>query len=156
MEHALKSILEQYMVNWQELKTSNDELDPFTFQMNLGFQIKPPDSWPVYECMAEAIKLAPFRNVVVIYSSTQSYKFTHGACGEGFGIQGSNINITYFSWHELYYAMQTTAVDTLNFNRLKSLLVGADCVFFLDMSRANAEVVNQVKGTCECCLIGLG
>lgn len=167
MDHPIKNILEEYIKEWKELKNSknNYETDSLTFQKKHGLQIKTPESWPIYSAMAESIDSGGFRNVVIIYSSTNSYHKAYDACNklanygeltEGSYTSLEDCRILYFSWHELYYAMQTATQDSLNFKRLKSMITNADCVFFLDISTANVEVVNQVKGMCECCLIGLG
>ena len=159
--NPLTNLLVEYVKSLPEMrKKYEEEGDSRHIQKECGMMIRPPSSWSIYEVVVPVVFAGRFKHVTVIYNSTESYKKVHEACCSSIDthddITAVTENLNFFSWHEMFYAMSTVQENSLNIQRLKSIITSSDCIFFLGAINAPPDVLSQVKGIYDGCLICLG
>ncbi len=162
MESKVHSIVEMLKTHWSEFAEQKEEhadLDPLTFNRKYGLYIDPPSTWPTIEAVVSTcFGASPEDSVLIIYPTTQSYKDV----SKLFSWYSENAqashpsNVSFISWHEIFSAMSRVSEDARILKRIKERLVDANLVFFLGASEAISDVINQVRGYCDGCLIIIG
>ncbi len=145
--HPLVDLLIRYYKEFEELRLGNEELSDLNFQKEFGLHINIPKHWDYIQAVKEVVSICK-KNTVIIYPSTDVYKTVSGEFDNG--------GLSYFSWHELYVAMDQASSDARPLTRLKGLLLNADLTIFLGAPVGHPEITEQVRSFCPGCLIVLG
>lgn len=155
--HPLIELMKRYVIDFQVIKSANEDLSNTQFHKQHGLCIDVPESWPLWQAVYDAVDMGVqqnFSNFVVVYSSTKIYDQISRTLET---LESEHaVKVEYFSWYELAVAMNMARDDIRDFNRLKAKLASADVVFFLDASTALNEVQELIRGTCIGCLISIG
>jgi len=151
--HPLLDMMLLYFDHFRETKESNEELDNLNFHRQFGLTLSVPDHWPLLDSIQNIIRHSvdsELRRVggdgtVVIYPSSRIYR----------DLYDNEQDITYFSWQEFYVAMDRAGKDARELKRFRHLLENANLIIFCGAPIGIPEIVDQVRGFCEGCLIVL-
>ena len=153
---AITTLLKQYISDYKKIKRDNEEMGNIEFNKSFSLSVSPPKHWPFYEPLGDSVSHAfdlGFLNIVIVYSSTDTYNKIVKSIPI---VEMSSKQVEYFSWHEIYSAMNRVQQDVSHMRRLKEVLGNADLVVFVGASTAMQVVVDQVLGSTSGCLILLG
>ena len=150
-EHPLTSLLESYCKDFNVLKDQNQDLDNFRFQSRFGLSVTVPETWPLVDSVGKIVEYAgsmPYTgDIVIVYSSTKMYRSLLSTIKDG-------LPVVYFSWHEFYVAMDRVNKDARDLQRFKKALEKSPLTVFCGAPiQTMPEVVDQIRGFCEGCLI---
>lgn len=149
-DHPVKGILECYYRDYKSLRDKNQELDNFNFHKQFGLVLGVPKTWPVMKSILETVELCLPSNVTFIYSSTLVYREINKEMEQ----KNMNDEITFFSWQELYVAMTLASTDVLHIQKFRNILQNSCLTVFLG-APGIPDIVDQVRGFCDGCLIVL-
>lgn len=156
-KHPLAAMLCHYCDTFTARKQSHEDLDNLNFHRQHGLSVSVPNDWPIVECTKSVIRtllLDGRKKVIIIYPSTPVYqKISDSIAHMGFVDEP---DLLYFAWQEIYVAMDRAGKDNREIQRFRQLLQEADLVLFFGAPLGIPEVVDQVRGFCEGCLIILG
>lgn len=150
--HPLVSLLEFYYDNHGPAKEKNVDLDNLNFHLQFGLVIKAPETWPLIPAMSSVVQKAVSGNksVSIVYSSTNVYHTLYNEMkSSGVDVNG----VTFFGWTELYVAMDRNRKDSRELQRFRNILQSSDLCIFYGAPTGVPEIVDQVRGFCEGCLI---
>ena len=143
-EHPLTQLVELYCDEYPALREKYLDLPSLQFHRDFGLLVKAPETWPVYKAIEVAVN--KFTNTIIIYSAASSYRDLYEKFGD---------DVKYFSWHEVYTGMMIARSDVRSVHRIKGLLAEARLTIFLDPPNALPEVIDQVRGFSNGCLMVL-
>jgi len=143
-QHPLLSLLTKYYADFVQLKDLNEDLDNMRFQRQFGLSLSIPETWPLSSAVQHLVGLAKSSAVVIIYSSTEMYHTLSQNISQG--------NVSWFSWHEFYVAMDRAGRDTRELQRFRHILQNAKLTVFCG-APSIPEVVDHIRGFCEGCLV---
>lgn len=149
MDHPLPYMLCSYYDEYPILREQNQDLDNLNFHKQFGLCLGVPANWPLVSSifnLVESIK-EDKASTVVIYPSTSAYNLMYDA------FKSTSKEITFFSWQELYVAMARAGKDSRELQRFRYILQGTNLAIFFGAPSGVPEVVDQVRGFCEGCLI---
>lgn len=153
--HPLIQLVRYYCENFPLVKREHEELDNLSFHRQYGLSIGIPSDWPYVETINETLQAfetlstASSRKYVIIYSSSSMYSQISSALA----VPPKMADISYHAWQEIYVAMDRASKDTREIKRFSLLLSAADVVFFCGAPSSIPEVLDQVRGFCEGCLV---
>jgi len=125
------------------------------FHRQHGLSISPPRDWPILECikdLVDEVSQTSENHITIIYPSTQAYK-SLSSLEEHTTAPNP---LVFFAWQELYVAMDQAGKDTRELQRFKHILETSHLTIFFGAPIGIREVVDQVRGLCEGCLIIFG
>ncbi len=146
--HPLLDTMLLYFDHFREQKESNEDLDNLNFHRQFGLTLSVPDNWPLFESIQNIIRHSldsGLHNIIVIYPSSTVY------CD----LYNEEQNITYFAWQEFYVAMDRAGKDVRELKRFRHLLENAHLTIFCGAPIGIPEIIDQVRGFCEGCLVVL-
>lgn len=156
--HPLADLLIRYYQEFDEFKEEHQDEAPLAFNQSYGLYIDVPSAWPWLDAVRSVVSLAyqeGDEKVVIIYSSTRSYDELSDAFYDDPRVSTRN-PIVYISWHEIYTAMHMASKDSRLFKALRDKISSANLCIFVGATNAPADVVDQIRGLVEGCLIILG
>jgi len=152
MSHPMTVLLQQYITDFHKFKLQNEDLSNMMFNKMYGLYVNPPTEWPIAQIVSDTLSYVSksgSKSFVIVYSSTDVYNKISDAIDQSH-------QVTYFSWHEMYSAMMRAGQDISYIEHLKKQLRESDLVFFVGVSSAINEVIDQIKGSTVGCLIMIG
>lgn len=154
---AMAVMLKLHISEFKQIKRNNEDLGNIEFNKSYALSVNPPKYWPMYDILGDVLSHAAdlaFTSIIVIYPSTDAYSKISKAVV--LSAQDKTVNVDYFSWHEMYSAMNRVQQDVSHMRRLKEMLSNADLVVFVGAASAMQVVIDQVVGSTSGCLILLG
>ena len=145
--HVLTNLLTQYVIDFKQFKSNHVDKDNISFNNSHGLLIQPPVQWPLDEAIIQAVNQGDFQNIAVIYPSTKIYNEISNV------LHNTKKEIEYFSWHEMYSAMNRISEDVRYLKTLKNILSKSDLVLFIGPNGVPSDVVNQITVSCSGCFI---
>lgn len=140
--HPLVHLLTFYYENWEP----EDDLPPLLFHQQHGLSIDVPIGWPYIEAIGVLVNkslglVGDTEHVIIIYPTSKIYRKIDKELGE-------NVQITYFSWHEIYVAMDLASSDQRELSHFMELLGRSALTIFVGAPAGFPEVTNQVRRMC--------
>lgn len=157
MDHPLLQMLYSYYGEYPALREQNQDLDNLNFHRQYGLCLGVPVSWPLIPSIANLLESlkpkqeSPRPSAVIIYPSTAVYNSMYAALKTS--SEDDPAGIIFFSWHELCVAIYRAGKDSRELQKFRHILQGANLTIFLGAPYGVPEVVDQVQGFCEGCLI---
>lgn len=149
------ALLLHYYKEFWALKNSHEDESNLSFNQNYGLMVQPPKSYPVIESVVDLVYEAEREkgdSVVIIYPSTTVYREVADRVDK----LKVDTPVHFFSWQEIYVAMDRSAKDVRAIGSVKERLADAGLVIFLGASQSYPDVIDQVRSFCTGCLIVIG
>jgi hypothetical protein len=144
--HPLTDFLTFYYKCYAGFKQENPDLSNLDFHQKYGLYINGPVDWPYVDGIKELVDVASKGNIVIIYSSTDMYHKIYKGIGE-------DNRASYLSFADIFYAIHR---DQDALRGIKNRLSNSELVICAGTLTAADEVLTQIRGFCDGCLVMLG
>lgn len=142
--HPLYDLLLSYYKDYHTYRELNEDLENNQFHIEHGLTIKVPSRWPLRGAIKHVVNSLGTEKLLVIYSTSNVYRDMQKAIGD---------RAEYISWHEIFSAMRLTSSDATLMRRVRTKLSEASLTFFVDAPTSIMDVLDQVRGFSNGCLI---
>lgn len=144
---AVIAVVKEYCRQYPALRQEHESLSNFDFQRDCGLRIKVPQRWCVDEVIQPMLSYG-FKTTTIIYHSAADYDRLAGSIGDV-------SNVSFISWHEIYFAIYNKSRDTRPLMRVNSLLSSGGLVVVTSSSFIEQEVMFHIQTFCDGCLVAL-
>lgn len=149
MKNVLQELIQYYWNNYPSLRDENQSLDNRQFHNKFGLVVKSPWEWiPSVEKLWEG-KSAP-ESTIMIYPNSTVYSNLYNVF-----LTKTEKNITYISWQEIYWAINTSSKDVRSMQNIKKMIMESDLVLVCCASQVDEDVIENIKTFTNGCLICL-
>lgn len=148
--HPLIELLAHYCETYRINRSDNADLSNLDFHKRFGLYLNGPMDWPYVEAIKYLVdnKLASSAHATIIYSSTDFYRKIYKGIG-----RDDDQRISYLSFSDIFFAIHREQDLLVS---IKNRLKNSSLVICAGTSMAADEVITQIHGFCDGCLVVLG
>ncbi len=143
MSESIRNLLFEFCAQYENFRDKNQSLSDYDFHSQYALRIEGPKEWDFVGALSDVASDIP--KVTVVYSDVSLYSEVQKAWGKN--------NVSFVSWHAIYWASSTIQKDTRPFHAIQTQLRESNMVIVIEASKVDTNVIDLIKTNTAGCLL---